>query len=199
MSKKKARIVCPIFETSKYPYHGLGVKVGDPSAVTYKFYASKHFAVVVDFGSAASGLYYKYHKDNLIRYAKTDTLSGDQSVDYIGHTVTKEWVGEIKLLYQHDASGLVEGLQWYIGAGWQARKLDISYEYLREAGLNESLIEKFNVSAFTMGPTATIGLEYAYYDLPISTFMEIELYSDAMEDAGWMRFQGGAGIRYIFN
>lgn len=53
----KARIICPIFESSKYPYHGLGFKVGDPFSLTYKFYASQKFSLAVDFGKAASGLY----------------------------------------------------------------------------------------------------------------------------------------------
>ncbi len=37
VSHNKARIVCPIFEESQYPYQGIGFKVGDPFALTYNF------------------------------------------------------------------------------------------------------------------------------------------------------------------
>jgi hypothetical protein len=45
----KAKIICPIFENSKYPYQGIGIKLGDPFALTYKFYATEKFAVTIDF------------------------------------------------------------------------------------------------------------------------------------------------------
>lgn len=198
VSKSKARVVCPIFEESKYPYQGIGVKLGDPFAITYKFYASKDFAFALDFGSAASGLYNKYHRENFPLYIQPDTLTANQSISYLGHTVKSEWVGEAKILYHHDASKLLKGLQWYIGAGWQWRKLAIDYEYFLEISLSENEIGKFNVDRFTMGPTGALGMEYSYFELPISAFMEIEAFSDIKEDPGWIRFQGGVGLRYVF-
>src|SRR5688572_7384848 len=80
----KARIVCPIFESSKFPYHGIGLKVGDPFAVTYKFYPNAKFGFVVDAGKAASGLYNRYY----IR--KFEDYTGDASQDtitYLSHRV----------------------------------------------------------------------------------------------------------------
>ena len=68
ISKGKARVVCPIFEESQYPYQGIGVKLGDPFALTYKFYAHKNFAVAIDAGKAASGLYNSYHTDNFEQF-----------------------------------------------------------------------------------------------------------------------------------
>ncbi|MBL6446172.1 hypothetical protein JMN32_07625 [Fulvivirga sp. 29W222] len=198
VSKAKAKVVCPIFEHSKYPYQGIGVKLGDPFAVTYKFYATKNFAVAIDFGSAASGLYNKYHRDNFINYSATDSVLGSESISYLGHKVKSEWVSEGKLLYHHDASKLLSGLQWYIGAGWQLRQLNIEYEYFLEINSNENELGKFDVNRFTMGPTGALGLEYAYFELPVSAFLEIEMFSDMVEDPGWIRFQGGVGIRYVF-
>src|SRR6187549_3295494 len=51
----KAKTICPIFESSKYPYQGFGIKLGDPFAVTYKYYFNKRFAVAADIGKASSG------------------------------------------------------------------------------------------------------------------------------------------------
>ena len=52
----KARIICPVFHSGRYPYHGIGVKVGDPFALTYKIYPNERFSVALDVGKAASGL-----------------------------------------------------------------------------------------------------------------------------------------------
>jgi hypothetical protein len=62
VSRSKAKIMCPIFENSQYPYQGIGVKLGDPFALTYKYYPSKHWAFALDGGKAASGLYNKYYR-----------------------------------------------------------------------------------------------------------------------------------------
>src|SRR6478736_1082921 len=68
VSRSKARIMCPIFENSQYPYQGFGIKLGDPFALTYKYYPSKHWAFAADAGKAASGLYNKYYRDVFTGY-----------------------------------------------------------------------------------------------------------------------------------
>ena len=198
ISKGKARIVCPIFEESKYPYQGIGVKLGDPFAITYKFYATKRFAIAVDGGTAASGLYNQYHRENFEEFTRPDTLSDRQGISYLSHLVNSEWVLEGKLLYHHDAGKLIKGLQWYIGGGWQWRSLSIEYEYLLDLNFNDTETGRFEENNFTMGPTGVLGVEYAYFQLPISAFIEIEVYNDVLEDPGWTRFQGGIGLRVVF-
>ncbi|MTI41610.1 hypothetical protein [Fulvivirga lutimaris] len=198
VSRAKAKVVCPIFEDSQYPYQGIGIKVGDPFAITYKFYAAKNFAIAIDGGKAASGLYSGYHRENFQDLIEPDTLGFDQGVGYLGHIVKKEWVLEGKALYQRDASKVLKGLQWYVGAGWQWRNTDIQYEYLLEISFDENEINILDESYLTMGPVAVLGIEYSYFTIPVSAFMEIEWYTDVVQDPGWQRFQGGVGLRLIF-
>lgn len=196
--KSKRSVVCPIFDESQYPYQGLGIKLGDPFAVTYKLYPNEHFAVAVDFGSAASGLYSEYHRNNFGNYVVLDTLGSNQELSYLSHNVKTEWVLEGKLFFQRDASQLLDGLQWYVAAGWQWRQLDIDYEYLLETGFSEFELGVFNEKVTTMGPVGAFGFEYAYFTIPISAFIEVETYFDILDDPGWIRFQGGVGLRYVF-
>jgi hypothetical protein len=49
-----------------------------------------------------------------------------------------------------------------------------------------------------MGPQIVGGIEYAYFQLPLSAFMEVEFFTDVQADPGWQRFEGGVGLRYIF-
>ncbi len=93
MSHSKRKVVCPIFEDSGFPYHGIGIKVGDPFALTYKYYANKHFAVAADFGRSASGLYSKYYSEVFYEFQP-------ETSDYYSHKVKADWVGEAKVLYQ---------------------------------------------------------------------------------------------------
>jgi len=199
ISRSKARVVCPVFEDSQYPYQGVGVKLGDPFAFTYKFYGSKNFAIALDAGSAASGLYSEHHRNNFDKNFELDSsILNIESFSYLSHTVNSEWVLEGKILFQNDASDLLKGLQWYVGAGLQWRQLDIEYEYLLEINFTDNQIDRFNVKSTTMGPTAALGIEYAYFDLPISAFLEVEGYYDLVENPGWFRLQGGVGLRYVF-
>jgi hypothetical protein len=196
----KARIVCPIFETSKFPYHGIGVKVGDPLAVTYKFYPNAKFGFVVDAGKAASGLYNRYY----IR--KFDDYTGDASQDtitYLSHRVNADFVGEVKIVYHLDAKALSPGLRAYAGIGWEWKKTQLQYSFTYDTspssgGGVRNEIDHLSRSRFTYGPQVVFGIEYSYFHIPISAFMEIEYFQDVLADPGWRTMEGGVGIRYIF-
>jgi hypothetical protein len=201
----KAKTICPVFESSKYPYHGLGFKLGDPFAITYKYYPSKKFSFAADFGKASSGLYNRYFREKFEGYAgsQKDTLSDNTSITYSSHLVKSDLVGELKLLYHIDASKVSPGLQIYVGGGWQWKSTSIKYGYFynKRTPNGGELVNDFrttNRQRVTMGPEAVLGIEYAYFQIPISAFMELEYFTDIQADPGWQRFQGGVGLRYIF-
>lgn len=204
VSRSKALIMCPIFVESKYPYQGIGLKVGDPFALTYKFYPSKHWAFAADGGKAASGLYNRYYRKAFSSYLpdsiKSDTTHS-KNMTYLAHKVLNDWFLEAKFLYQWDAQKLAQGLQFYAGLGWQWRNTKIQYDYNYTEGVTsvtDSKIGKFSQNRFTCGPVAIIGFEYSYFTLPISAFIEVEWFTDTLLDPGYQRFQGGVGLRYIF-
>ena len=196
----KAKTLCPVFENSRYPYQGIGIKLGDPFAITYKYYFSQKFAVAADIGKASSGLYNRYFREQFDNYVVTDTFStSDASIEYYTHKVLADLIGEIKLLYQLDASKISPGLQVYIGAGWEWKNTKLQYDYTYKENASEpDRFGRFERTRFTMGPQAVIGIEYAYFKIPISAFMELEYFSDVLADPGWSRVEGGVGLRYIF-
>jgi hypothetical protein len=200
----KAKIVCPVFENSKYPYHGLGLKLGDPFAATYKFYPNKKYSFAADFGKAASGLYNRYFRDKLDEYQNYDTLSDNASITYLSHRVKSDFIAELKFLFHFDAKKISPGLQIYAGAGWEWKSTKLHYDYLYEKPpeINnpsaENLPGSFERSRFTQGPQAIVGIEYSYFQLPISAFIELEYFTDVQADPGWRTIEGGVGLRYIF-
>ena len=195
---RKAKVECPTFGKSKYPYQGIGIKLGDPFALTYKFYASQNFALALDLGKSASGLYSKYHRNNFGEHLPGEVTAQGTAISYFGHKVKHDWVLEGKALYHWDASSLLGGLSIYAGGGLQIRKTKVRYEYLSETGVDQNAIGTFDSKSFSLGPVGAAGLEYTYSELPLAAFFEMELYTDLIADPGWVRLQGGIGLRYLF-
>ncbi len=201
VTRSKALIMCPIFVASKYPYQGIGFKFGDPFALSYKFYPSKNWAFAADAGKAASGLYNKYYRAAFNQYLP-DTLGTDQGIKYLAHKALSDWTVEAKFLYQWDAEKISKGLQFYTGLGWQWRSTSLEYDYLFLDDVSDPNnlgdFGKFRENRFTYGPVVVLGFEYSYFTLPLSAFIEVEWFTDALLDPGYKRFQGGVGLRYIF-
>lgn len=198
--KVKAQLACPLLDNSQYPYHGIGLKLGDPFAVTYKFYLSKNFGIVVDFGKAASGLYNRYYREKFGEYINVDTAQNGQ-VSYLTHRVKADWVGELKFLWHFDAAKITPGLKVYFGVGPEVKMTEIEYKYVytsENSSGNFNELGTFTRKRNTFGPQVSLGIEYSYFQIPISAFMEIEMFNDVSLDPGWHRFEGGVGLRYIF-
>lgn len=198
----KAKIICPVFDKSQYPFHSLGFKLGDPFALTYKYYPNKRFSFAVDFGKAASGLYNKYFREKFNTYVREDTFpAGQSTIVYLNHRVKSDLIAEAKVLYHVDAKKISDGLQGYAGVGWEWKRTHLQYDYQYSQDMNgaEDPFGSFERTRVTMGPQAVVGIEYAYFSIPISAFMEVEYFVDVQGDPGWRRFEGGVGLRYIFN
>jgi hypothetical protein len=194
----KASVVCPIFIEKGYPYQGIGVKLGDPFALTYKFYPSRHFAFSLDAGKASSNLYNKYY-DKVFPSYVPDTLESTATVQHLFHKVVSDVFLEGKLLYQWDAQKLSKGLQFYTGLGWQWHSANIQYTYLyRNSSPGSTIVGDIKRNRFTYGLVGIVGFEYANFSIPISAFIEVEYFSDLLIDKGYHRFQGGVGLRYVF-
>ena len=205
VSSQKAKVICPIFEKSAYPFHGFGFKVGDPVALTYKLYFREKISFALDVGSASSGLYNSYHRSQFNNYSAeiappTDYPNNTEfTPQYARHVVNGEYVVEGKILYQMKADDLYKGLQTYIGLGWQHRTLGIEYTYYYEyPNSNNRDTGTYSKIKRSQGPEIVVGIEYAYFKIPVSAFLEIEIFNDLLNPNPWYRFQGGIGVRYVF-
>lgn len=198
MPKSKAKIVCPIFENSQFPYQGIGIKLGDPFALTYKYYLDKKWGFVLDFGKAASALYSSYYREKFEEYIEADTIPTAGGIDYLAHQAKLDIVGEVKVLRHFDIEKVSPGLRFYLGIGFELKTVQLTYDYLYDDGFNQNKFGRFEQSRFTYGPEFIAGIEYSYFQMPISAFMEVELFTDVGLDPGWTKLQGGVGLRYIF-
>jgi hypothetical protein len=198
-SKNKSKISSTTKGKSTYPFQGIGFKLGDPFALTYKYYFDESFAIVADIGKTSSGLYNRYYREKFGNYVFIDTLQDGVEIQYLGHSVKNDIVGEVKFLWQIDAKSVSPGLKIYVGIGPEIKSTSLEYFYLYKNNNNGvSETGNFTRKRITFGPQVTLGIEYAYFQIPLSAFMELEFYNDISIDTGWRRFEGGVGLRYLF-
>jgi len=191
-TNKKAAVICPTFVPSEYPYQGIGFKIGDPFAITYKLYATETFAFAIDGGIAAYGLY----KD---RYTKLfNTLPEADTISYINHEVKQDTHLSAKFSI-YNFGPKFSKLDYYVSVGWQFRYLQILYGFNQTISVTEEKYGSFTKTLDYNGPEAGIGIEYSYFDLPLSAFVEaIWMYDMTHPEPMEINFQAGIGLRYIF-
>lgn len=191
-NNKKMAVICPIFIPSEYPYQGIGFKAGDPFALTYKLYATKWLAFSIDGGIGAYGLYKKEYAELFNTLPESDTL------EYFNHQVDKDTYVAAKVSFYGEGPRFLRGLDYYVSIGWQFRYVDILYGYNEEISQTETLFGSFNKQLDYNGPEVGFGLEFAYFEIPVSAFMEINWMYNIVHNPGFLKFQGGIGMRYVF-
>lgn len=189
---KKMAVICPIFHPSEYPYQGIGFRAGDPFTLTYKLFATKWLAFSIDGGIAAYGLYKDRYRELYNNSPAADTLV------YLNHQVIKDVVFSGKISFYHEGPEFMKGLDIYAGIGWQMRFAEILYGYNQDLGNGIAEFGSTTQQYDYMGPEFHLGLEYAYFDLPISAFLETGLFYDITFEPSFTKFQFGIGIRYVF-
>ena len=187
---RKMKIICPIFVPNEYPYQGIGVKVGDPFAVTYKLYASKFLAMEIAAGQGASFMYKKFYKSNFSNFPGLDTLN------YLSHSVKTDFVGQFRLMFHAEIKS-IDGLDVYLGGGYQFKNTKILYKY-NDPVNGFSMEEETTRSQFFNGPEVFLGLERANFSIPVSIFVEANTFFMLEANGLGPRFQAVVGIRYIF-
>lgn len=191
-SSKKMAVICPIFHPSEYPYQGIGFRAGDPFALTYKLYATSWIAVSIDGGIAAYGLYKDRYKELYVNSPGADTLV------YFNHQVDKDLFFSGKVSFYHEGPKFLKGLDIYAGFGWQLRYAQVLYGYNYDLNAQVTEFGTITKQYDYMGPEFHFGLEYAYFDLPISAFIETNVFYDIINSPEFIKFQGGIGLRFVF-
>ena len=193
---KKIFIVVFLFATSVITVQvqaqkwGVGLRVGEPLGLTIKHYLPQGRAWEFNLGS--SGFYGYNHKKAFYRY---DRFSG---YEYRRHYLQSALGVQLHYLV-HKSVGLAEapGLDWYYGVGGQLRSHQIDYEYRMRIG-NDWRPVRERVTNVDVGVDGILGMEYSWKEVPLTVFLDINLFLEIADSPFILYLQGGTGVRYYF-
>ena len=182
------------------PSFGIGLRLGDPSGVSFKKYFSKN-ALELSIGRSYMfygrpryydrhfNRWYEDHRHIHPRYKEVRYLGGER-----GYPVSFQ----LHYLIQKKLKGL-DNLNWYWGIGAQLRyhRYYFDYEYKIE-GVHGRFYTSERISNLDVGIDIPVGLEYTLKEAPLSFFGDINLFMEVMDNPFVFWLQGGIGIRYNF-
>lgn len=168
---------------------GLGLRLGDPFGLSYKYYIQGDKAFEANFGSTFPGFYSGYFSNVF------NDVEDFASATYLGHTVNFSVAANGRLLFHQDFPEKIDGLQWYFGIGAQIRLIGLDYRFIS----SEDLMQTKSYTDVGLGPEGVIGSEYIIPDTPLTAFIDLSLFLEIYDNPLIFRFQGGLGMRYNFN
>ena len=166
---------------------GLGVKAGDPTGLSVKFYqAASAIEVVVGRPYYFSSRFHDhgYYHD---RFYKNNKLKGYHFDHYTAGNPVAVQIHFLK----HKKTKAAKELQLYVGLGPQLRAHRVHYHYHDD----HRFYYTETATNIDLGLDGVFGLEYTFSDLPLSIFADANLFLELVDDLG-LGLQGGLGVRY---
>lgn len=175
--------------------HHLGIRIGEPLALTYKTYINEQFSLegMIGRAGANSGQYYRKVFEN---------NRPSPGAIYSSHSAAGSLSLNFRGAYNEDISSefnISEGALFaYGGAGVQIRSVGVDYYYMAEYPTTSMIPLHEKRTNVDFGAEGFIGSEYFFDGLPMSVFAEVGLFLEILDRPGHVRLQGGIGARYLF-
>jgi hypothetical protein len=186
-----AAVAC-ITHAANAQNHSIGVRLGEPTGVTYKNYLNKSrsFELGLGFGSSGwSGNYYEKSFHNKSRY---------NGYYYTSHSVNNTVYFQARYLlnYPIPVEGIEGRFNWYWGIGGILKVAQVRYYYQNELppypGYTDTRTD------IDIGPEGIGGVEYKFEDLPFTLFVDASMMLEVADQFGALRGFIGTGARYHF-
>ncbi|WMJ73793.1 SH3 domain-containing protein [Cytophagaceae bacterium ABcell3] len=185
---------------------GIGVRGGDPTGITAKKYFGDR-AIEISIGRPAGWWYSDRYYHNRFRdyYYDYYNYNHHHHYSYYYDDIERHFSIALQVHYLIHKNLLegegIEGLQFYYGGGVQLRNWSYSYHYRRWVpypyGGGRYVHERSRVNDVDLGVDFVIGLEYTIPDIPLSFFLDANLYTVLYRDIGFIG-QFGIGGRFNF-
>jgi hypothetical protein len=171
-------------------HNGIGIRLGEPMAVTFKRYLPENKALEFMLGTAPNSFADTYYKKSFKR--KYDDLS------YVDHRVSGVLYvqGRYQFHYQIPTEGLEGKLDWYWGLGATFKTAKVEYVY-KDLAISSKEIYYFHKTDIDLGPEVMAGLEFTLQNIPLAVFGEMSTFFE-LTNRPAMRVLGGIGARFNF-
>lgn len=188
-----------LMSTTGFAQQGIGVRLGDPSGLTYKRYNGDN-ALEFSIGRSHTFVGKNYYNHKFDKWY-SDARFGykDYVPEGVKHSVP---IGmHVHYLMHTDwFASEFDGLQWYYGFGIQLRHqtLTYSYRYKLEGESFWRYDGEEKVTDLDIGLDGVIGAEYEFENVPIRVFVDLTLFIEIVDDPFIFHFPMGIGGRYMF-
>jgi len=178
---------------------GIGLRFGDPSGISVKKYFG-NTALELNVGlshTIAKNGYWDGHYRN--EWEDRYCLSSYDDCDYLGFSRSRPLGLQLHYLWHWNIPG-AEGLSWYAGAGGQMAFQTVRYSYRYKPFNGSPWIydDGGSYTDFDFGADGVAGLEYTFKKVPISLFLDVNLFLEIYDSPFVFWFQSGIGGRYNF-
>lgn len=197
---KKFLLTCAFVCVSQFIFSqnaGIGLRLGDPSGITFKKYSTKN-AWEINFGRSYlfnGNRWYNNHFD----YWYEKQKYGYKEYQYLGYAAGVPLSLQLHYLFRNPVKSTA-GLEWYWGIGAQFRFQRYFYSYRYKLYNDPNWYYSYDraVTDIDLGFDGIIGLEYNFKDVPLALFIDANIFMEFVDRPFFFWFQSGLGIRYNF-
>jgi hypothetical protein len=191
------KIICLIvfvsacgFASAQRERQSIGLRLGDPSGLTYKKYLDKIHAAEFIIGSAGPDWHHTYYQNSF------ESVNAYESHRYRSHQVKSSLYLQGRYLVHDEiyVQGMEGKWDWYWGLGGVLKFAKVRYNYTPSDGTFE---ETDLYDDFDIGPEGIAGMEYTFEDVPVTVFGEVSLMLEIVNRVAFQPF-AAAGVRYRF-
>jgi hypothetical protein len=171
-------------------HQGVGIRLGEPIAVTYKRYLPANKALEFMLGTAPTRFAKSYYSNSFEeRY---------DDYDYVSHSLRNIIYiqGRYQFHYQIPTDGIEGKLDWYWGIGAAFKSASASYRYVDESLITQEVFE-LRRTDIDLGPEGMLGLEFTMQNAPFTVLAEMSTFLE-LADRTTVRVLAGIGIRANF-
>ena len=168
--------------------HGIGIRLGEPSGVTYKNYFDRGKAFEFGIGTTGSGWNHNYYESSFHKH---------KDGNYVSHQVDNivYFQGRYLLNYEIPVTDVEGRFDWYWGLGAVLKFATVHYNYTDVVPPYTFTEVRTDID---FGPEGILGAEYKFEDVPFSLFAEASVMVEFADRFGAMQVFFGTGGRYRF-
>jgi hypothetical protein len=168
----------------------IGLRIGDPTTITYKKYFNRNKAIEFGIGSAGPAWHHTYYRNSF------ESHDAFNNYKYRSHSVQSSLYLQGRYLLHNNiyVQGLEGKWDWYWGMGGVLKMASVKYKFDNDvAPYNETNV----YHDVDFGPEGILGMEYTFKDVPITVFAELSAMIEIIDRVTFQPFSG-AGARYRF-
>ena len=178
---------------------GIGPRAGDPMGLSFKYYFSDDIEYELNLGTTGlfAATYYYISFDKLEKFKNCECT-------FKSYEIPHAYSAQFNYLFYQYFPGVDAGnLLWYYGFGGQFRYINIDYTFDEKIYKENNKTEwkrnqVYRLYTYDLGIDAIMGLEYVMGKIPITIFVDVNMFFEFLNDPGVFRPQAGIGFRYNY-